>query len=260
VPLRIACDLDGTIADMEAALQREAERLFGPGVVVRPAGTSHLESPVDPPSPEATAPPSPEASARQAPPSLEASAREVAAKKSKPSAGRRALSDRQLRELWQHVATIENFWTTLSEIEPGSVARLAALRSAHNLEVIFLTQRPDTAGETTQLQTQRWLESHGFELPAVFVLRGSRGKAAGALHIDVVLDDRPENCLEVLTESKARPILVWGDPPNTVPPGAKRLGIETVFSIGEALRRVESLIIETPKTTFVKRLRNVIGI
>ena len=267
MPLRIACDLDGTIADMEAALQREAEQLFGPGVVVRPAGASHLESPVDPPSPEATAPPSLEASARQAPPPPEATARQgvdtspkVAAKKSKASAGRRALSDRQLRELWEHVATIENFWTTLSEIEPGSVARLAALRAAHNLEVIFLTQRPDTAGETTQLQTQRWLESHGFELPAVFVLRGSRGKAAGALHIDVVLDDRPENCLEVLTESKARPILVWGDPPDTVPPGTKRLGIETVFSIGEALRRVESLITETPKTTFVKRLRNVIGI
>lgn len=259
MPLRIACDLDGTVADMEAALQREAEQLFGPGVVVRPAGTSHLESPVDPPSPEATAPqgpPPPQAPARQG---VEARPK-VAAKKSKPSSGRRALSDRQLRELWQHVATIENFWTTLSEIEPGSVARIAALRSAHNLEVIFLTQRPDTAGETTQLQTQRWLESRGFELPSVFVLRGSRGKAAGALHIDVVLDDRPENCLEVLTESKARPILVWCDPPDTVPPGAKRLGIETVFSIGEALRRVEDLITETPRKTFVKRLRDVIGI
>ena len=258
MPLRIACDLDGTVADMEAALQREAEQLFGPGVVVRPSGTSHLESPVDPPSEpaERQGPPPPEATARQG---VEARP-EVAAKKSKRSAGRRALSDRELRELWQHVATIENFWTTLTEIEPGSVARIAALRSAHNLEVIFLTQRPDTAGETTQLQTQRWLESHGFELPAVFVLRGSRGKAAGALHIDVVLDDRPENCLQVLTESKARPILVWGDPPDTVPPGAKRLGIETVFSIGEALRRVEGLITETPKTTFVKRLRNAIGI
>ncbi len=33
--LRIACDLDGTLADMEAALQREAERLFGPGVGLR---------------------------------------------------------------------------------------------------------------------------------------------------------------------------------------------------------------------------------
>ena len=33
--LRIAVDLDGTLADMEAALQAEAERLFGPGVDLR---------------------------------------------------------------------------------------------------------------------------------------------------------------------------------------------------------------------------------
>ena len=30
--LRIACDLDGTVADMDAALQREARRLFGPDI------------------------------------------------------------------------------------------------------------------------------------------------------------------------------------------------------------------------------------
>jgi hypothetical protein len=112
------------------------------------------------------------------------------------------LSGRQIRHLWEHIAKIEDFWTTLREIEPGSVARLAAMRNAHRFEVIFLTQRPDTDGEITQLQTQRWLESHGFELPSAFVLQGSRGKAA-ALGVDVVLDDRPENCLEVVKESKA---------------------------------------------------------
>ena len=246
--LRIACDLDGTIADMEAALQREAEQLFGPGVLVRPAGSSHLEAPVDPPAPETASGQAVDASA------------DGVTNNPKPSVERRALSDRQLRDLWQHVATIENFWTTLSEIEPGSVARISALRFAHRLEVIFLTQRPDTAGEAAQLQTQRWLVAHGFELPSVYVLRGSRGKAAAALHIDVVLDDRPENCLEVITESKARPMLVWRDAIETVPPGAARLGIETVLSIAEALHRVEDIIAETPKVTFVKRLRKAIGI
>ena len=37
MPLRIACDLDGTVADLRLALQREAERLFGPDVDVRAA-------------------------------------------------------------------------------------------------------------------------------------------------------------------------------------------------------------------------------
>lgn len=234
--LRIACDLDGTIADMEGALQREAELLFGPDVVLRPVGSAHLEAPVD------------VEAAPDTPPKVD------------PSAEKKTLSSRQLRQLWEHVATIDNFWATLKEIEPGSVARIAGLRAAHRMEVIFLTQRPDTAGETTQLQTQRWLEAHGFELPSVYVLRGSRGKAAAALHIDVVLDDRPENCLEVAIESKARPLLVWRDPIDMVPPGAARFHIETVSSIGDALRRIEDLITETPKSTFVSRLRNAIGI
>lgn len=234
--LRVACDLDGTIADMESALQREAESLFGPDVLLRPAGASHLEAPPDVDEAGDAAP------------------------KADAGPDKKTLTSRQLRQLWSHVAGIENFWASLQEIEPGSVARIAELRSIHKLEIIFLTQRPATAGEPTQLQTQRWLDAHGFEFPSVYVLRGSRGKAAAGLEIDVVLDDRPENCLEVITDSKARPILVWRDPPDSVPPGASRLGIETVFTVGEALQRVEAMIADGQRSTFVSRLRNVIGI
>ena len=241
--LRIAFDLDGTIADMEGALQREAEQLFGPNVALRPAGSDHLE----------------------APPDVEEAASDVRLKPDpttdvSPVEKKRVLTGRQLRQVWQRVATVKNFWGTLKEIEPGSVAQIAALRREHKLEVMFLTQRPDTEGEITQLQTQRWLESHGFELPSVFVLRGSRGLAAAALHMDVVVDDRPENCLEVATESKARPILVWRDPIELLPPGTNRLGIEAVQSVAEALQRIETMLAGSPKSTFVARLRNVIGI
>jgi hypothetical protein len=149
---------------------------------------------------------------------------------------------------------------TLREIEPGSVSLIASMRNNHRLEVMFLTQRPDTAGEITQLQTQRWLVTHGFELPAVFVLRGSRGLAATALQMDVVIDDRPENCLEVVTESKARALLMWREPIELLPPGAKRLGIEPVPSITEVLRIIEAMIATPPKSTFVSRLRSAIGI
>ena len=244
--LRIACDLDGTIADMEGALQREAEILYGAGVVLRAAGASHLEAP-PPASPVGDQGSEGSETATDSAPRL-------------PRPGKRIITGRQMRQLWEHVASIENFWTTLREIEPGSVARLAAMRNAHRFEVIFLTQRPDTEGEITQLQTQRWLEAHGFTLPSVFVLQGSRGKAAAALGVDVVLDDRPENCLEVVTESKAKSILIWRDPPDAVPPGAARLGIETAFSIGEAFQRIEGLALQASPSTFVSRLRNVIGI
>jgi len=249
--LRIACDLDGTIADMEGALQREAEILFGAGVVLRAAGASHLEAPANQSEPATF---NAQEDSNPEPSSTPSGASQT------PNPARRVITGRQLRQLWEHVAKLENFWSTLREIEPGSIAKLAAMRNAHRFEVIFLTQRPDTEGEITQLQTQRWLEAHGFELPSVFVLQGSRGKAAGALGLDVVLDDRPENCLEVVTESKARSLLIWRDPPETVPPGAARLGIETVFSIGDAFQRIEALAVQATPSTFVSRLRNVIGI
>ena len=211
---RLGCDLDGTLADMEAALQREATGLFGPDVVLRPSGSPHLE----------------------APETTEESAAAAAA--SDPPVRKKGLSPRQVRQLWAHIATIENFWTTLKEIEPGAVVRLGELRRGHKMDIAFLTQRPETAGESTQLQTQRWLAAHGFELPSVCILRGSRGKAAATLGIDVLFDDRPENCLDVISESNTRPILVWRDPADAVPPGAARLGIETVFSIAEGLERL----------------------
>jgi len=234
--LRVAFDLDGTVADMESALQRVAEQLFGPNVALRPAGSEHLDAPA----------------------SVDDVGDDPA--KAEPRAERQVLSGRQLRQVWERVAATENFWATLAEIEAGSVARIAAMRNEHRLEVIFLTQRPDTQGEIAQLQTQRWLEAHGFELPSVFVLRGSRGLAAAALQIDVVVDDRPENCLEVATESRARPLLLWREPLELLPPGTKRLGIEPVPSIAQAVRLIEAMVPNAPKSTLFSRLRSVIGI
>lgn len=251
--LRVAFDLDGTIADMEGALQREAEKLFGPNVLLRRPGGEHLEPPPEVSDdqttevqlkPDSTT----EGRLKPAPPTAEESER------------KEVLGGRRLRQLWEHVTAIENFWATLSEIEPGSVAQIAALRNDHRLEVMFLTQRPDTAGEITQLQTQRWLETRGFELPSVFVLRGSRGLAAAALHLDVVVDDRPENCLEVVTESQARSLLVWRDPVELLPPGARRLGIEPVPSVADALRIIEAMLADAPKQSFVSRVRSAMGI
>src|SRR5262249_36074451 len=126
-----------------------------------------------------------------------------------PPLSRLNMSSRQQRKLWHHVESIENFWQTLNETEPGIVARLAAVATERRWEVIFLTKRPESAGATAQVQSQRWLESKGFLLPSVYVVQGSRGRIAAALHLDIVIDDRPENCLDVVVDSTARAILIW---------------------------------------------------
>jgi len=242
VALRIACDLDGTLADMEAALQREAERLFGPGVSLRgvkiPAveESAGIEDPAGDP------------------------ARVQSAPATVTNGERAGLTSKQMRRLWRHALRVEDFWHTLSETEPGSVARLAALASKHRWDVLFLTQRPGSAGRTAQLQSQRWLEAHGFGLPSVYVMTGSRGRVADALALDVVIDDRLENCLDVVTDSRARAILVWRDTRAALPANAARLGIELVFSMTEALTLLEKTTRTDKPAGIVDRLRAAIGL
>jgi len=212
VPLRIAFDLDGVLADMDSALIRQAEHLFGE------APTRRLQEPVATASTGEEDSSSADGAPELTPPLLKLN-----------------LTPRQRRKLWRHVETVENFWESLEETEPGAIARLGALASQQRWEVIFLTKRPATAGETAQVQTQRWLEARGFARPSVFVVQGSRGRIAAALHLSIVVDDRPENCLDVVVDSDARAILVWREAERRLPPTLRRLGIGVVPSFGDCL-------------------------
>src|SRR5688572_15904344 len=241
--LRIACDLDGTLADMDAALQREARRLYGPDVDLHASPNQLLESAEDIED---------ELSGQTD--GLEAEPRARDAPRGRP------LDKSELRRLWAHVGTIENFWKSLGEIEPGAVAKLAALAARHRWDVLFVTQRPSSAGETTQLQSQRWLQAHGFELPSVFV-NGARGRVAHALSLDAVLDDRPENCLDVVTDSRATPLLIWRHKREALPPGINQTRIETFYSFNDALARLEQMSADrSRKPSLIGRLRRAIGI
>ena len=219
--LRIAFDMDGTLADMDGALVRQAETVFGEEFARR------LRQPQ-------TAAPDPAAASDEPSESQDPQTASSTGADGTPDA-RLSMTPRQERSLWRHVRTVENFWETLEETEPGIVARLAHTAAERRWEIIFLTKRPKTMGATSQIQSQRWLVSKGFPLPSVYVVQGSRGRIAAALDIDVVIDDRPENCLDVTVDSKARVILVWRDDERSLPAGARRLGIGVVRSINECL-------------------------
>jgi hypothetical protein len=229
--LRLAFDLDGTVADMDAALRREAQTLFGSGLADG--------------GPETTA----------EPPGSQPEAESGAV----PTLGDLALSAHQQVLLWDHVRSVEDFWTTLPEIEPGIISRIARTAAARRWETLFITTRPPTAGEPTQLQSQRWLDAHGFPFPSVYVLQRSRGRLAEALGLDAVVDDRPENCLDVAVESKARSILVWHGPPDDVPSAASRLGVEVVSSISEALDSLERLDDTRRRSPVMRSIRRFLG-
>jgi hypothetical protein len=222
---RIAFDLDGVFADMEGELVRQAEILFGEAMTRQLKQHADTSQPsIEPPttSPDRPVESSGDAGGEPSPSNA-------------PALQRLNMTPRQQRRLWHHVESIENFWQTLTEIEPGVIARLKTIAVARSWEIIFLTKRPETAGATAQVQTQRWLESKGFALPSVFVVQGSRGRIADSLGLDIVVDDRPENCLDVVIDSKARALLVWREDEAQLPSAAKRLGIGVIASVDECL-------------------------
>jgi len=238
MPLRVGFDLDGTVADMYDALHREAIELFGEEVLRKAAYKDKKPAP----SAEATE----AGQAAAAVKTLENQAHDKSAKPEDDVATNVVMQElhltaKQQMQLWDHVKRFENFWSTLPELEPGIIARIAKVSRERQWEVIFLTTRPATAGELVQLQSQRWLEAHGFQFPSVFVVQRSRGKIADALHLDAFVDDRPENCLDIAVESKAKVILIWHGDLKDVPAGAKRLGVRPVNRISEAVTLLEQL-------------------
>jgi hypothetical protein len=243
--MRIGFDMDGVVADLHHTFADAALRLF-PDLDATAVSSAVVGA--SPPAGEQTDP-------EQVPgePAVPADVRA-------PGRAALTLTRRQNKTIWDDLSARTDLWETLPETEQGIVRRIAQVADDHRWEVIFLTSRPSSEGRTVQRQSQRWLQRLGFEYPSVFVVHGSRGKIADALALDVVVDDRPENCLDVVLESKARAVLIWRGPADTVPASARRLGIgvqPTVEACLDILLEAERA--STP-SDFMQRLRSLLGL
>ncbi len=235
--MRLGCDLDGVLADLHGAFVRTALELF--------------------PDLDRTAMAAPTVGA--SPPADPGRVADVVTPAHEAAEADLAVSPRQTDAIWTRLAATEDFWEGLGEIESGAVGRLAAVVEERRWEVLFLTSRPPAAGRTVQRQSQRWLERHGFALPSVYVVHGSRGRIAEALQLDVVIDDRPDNCLDVVLESKAGAVLLWRGAPGSVPASARRLGISVASGMTDCLET----LVEAERTrdgSLVERLRRLFGL
>jgi beta-phosphoglucomutase-like phosphatase (HAD superfamily) len=220
--LRVGFDMDGVLADFAFAYREVEHQLFGD---VHSAAASAPEE--DP-----------------------ASAGDGGA----APAANRGDEDRRRRAVWDQIRRTADFWTTLRAIEPDGIARLHALMLKHQWEVVFITQRPATAGDSVQRQTQRWLVHHGFDVPSVLVIAGSRGAAIHTLRLTHHIDDSPQNCVDVKTDSKALPILVarGGDHPTARQ--ARKLGMGVATSLQECFEILESASARSAQSSVLRRL------
>ena len=102
-----------------------------------------------------------------------------------------------------------------------------------------MTTRPSSAGETTQFQTQWWLEANGFPLPSVLTVPGSRGDAANALKLDIAVDDRLTNCVDIIAASRSKAVLLLRREDQAVRDQALARGIGVVATLEAAIDAVE---------------------
>lgn len=155
------------------------------------------------------------------------------------------LSSPDLERVWKQIARTPNWWMGVAPYEPEQIANLYALARAGHWDVCFLTRRPASAGDAVQFQTQWWLEQHGFFLPAVITVPGSRGDLANALRLDLVIDDQFVNCAEVVGASPTKALLMLREPNDTLRKHAMDRGIGVVSSLAEAspvLQQVHELL------------------
>jgi hypothetical protein len=233
--MRIAFDMDGVLADLHTAYFRAAVELFpeldraligSADVGASPPEGDLAPGESDMPDPSKTV----------------------------------AVTPKQSEAIWARLTATEDFWATLNEIETGAIARLAQEADARRWDVLFITSRPRSIGATVQRQSQRWLAAKGFPMPSVYVVHGSRGRIAQALALDAVVDDRPDNCLDVALESRAAAILLWRGSPASVPGSAKRLGIAVAPTVHACLDALIEAEASAEEGTLLDRVRRLFGL
>ena len=109
------------------------------------------------------------------------------------------LTKEDVQKVWDKIEKISYFWEDLpllSDVNVGDLKRLNRIA-----RLFFITSRSAIGGQPVELQTAWWL-NRKFNLifPTVLVTDGSKekGELAYALKLDYFIDDKRENCIDVV--------------------------------------------------------------
>lgn len=97
--------------------------------------------------------------------------------------------------VWDDIKASGSFWTSLPNYPDTTeiMTKLFNLRDKGH-DIYFITTR---VGYHCKLQTERWLYQRWGVAPTVLISK-SKGMVAAGLELDMFVDDKPENCIDIV--------------------------------------------------------------
>jgi uncharacterized HAD superfamily protein len=104
-------------------------------------------------------------------------------------------TSKQINEAWEVVKST-TFWGTLHPLK-GTLETLKELSVLRGIGhgIYFITSRP---GRMAKYYSEIWLGAHGMQNPTV-IISNEKGSVAKGLDLNIFIDDKPENIIDVVT-------------------------------------------------------------
>lgn len=136
------------------------------------------------------------------------------------------ITEEQEDKVWKElILSDDDFWFKLPP-HPGAeefLETLSELQYEH--DVYFITNRP---GHFAKGCTEDWLSQYGVDRPTVLI-SGDKGGCCKSLKVNYYIDDKNENCANVLAESPLTKCYMLAKPYNSLnaiwPPTIPAVGI-----------------------------------
>lgn len=98
---------------------------------------------------------------------------------------------------WDIIRSDDYFWVSLKPlIDLSELIDFITLHK-NKIDFYFITSRPNSKNTTATYQTTQWLKFYGVEDPIV-IETSQKGLAASLLRLSYYIDDKVENCEDVL--------------------------------------------------------------
>ncbi len=140
----------------------------------------------------------------------------------------------EMKKVWDTIKNDPHFWLSLSVLSEEDMRLAQELAEDIHYDVYFITDRP---GKCAKAQTELWMLNQLGLTPTVLI-SGAKGHIAIGLGLDVYVDDKPENCIDVRQQSPKTRVYMPDRDYNRAS-GAEDYGVIRVKNLTDVFSREE---------------------